>query len=129
MGGRLQLKVTLRCQIPNRLGVCDYRSSRGGALPEALAMEKYLVEGEATFEPETVSMLSKVLDEAWRSLQHTGVYITSLAHAEATRENLAKRIIKMAAHGERDPISLREDALENLARSKLAQLRPRGSSL
>jgi hypothetical protein len=98
-------------------------------LPEAHGMEKYLVDGEATFEPETVSTLSKALDEAWRSLQHTGVYFTSRAHVEATREKLAKRIIKMAAQGERDPTRLREDALENLARSKLAQLRPRGTAL
>jgi hypothetical protein len=92
-------------------------------------MERYLVDGEATFDPESVLVLSEALDEAWRSLQHTGVYFKSRHHVDETREKLAKRIIEMAALGERDPGRLRDDALLNLARSKLAQLKPRATAL
>jgi hypothetical protein len=74
-------------------------------------------------------VLSKALDDAWRSLQHTGVYFTSRGHAEATRESLAKYIIEAAALGERDPTCLRDDALLNLSKSKLAQPKSRASAL
>lgn len=92
-------------------------------------MERYLVDGEATFEPETVLVLAQALDDAWRSLQHTGVYVKSRAHAEATRAKLAKCIIEMAALGERDPARLRDEALAGLAESKLTQMKPRGTAL
>jgi hypothetical protein len=76
-----------------------------------------------------ILVLSRALDDAWRSLQHTGVYFKSRHHAEATREKLAKRIIEVAALGERDPTRLRDDALANLAQSKLAQLKQRATAL
>jgi hypothetical protein len=64
-------------------------------------------------------MLSRALDDAWRSLQHTGLGFKPRGYAEATREKMAKRIIEMAALGERDPTRLRDDALAYLANRSL----------
>jgi hypothetical protein len=74
-------------------------------------------------------VLSVALDEAWRSLQHRGVYFKSRYHVDETREKLAGYILEAAALGERDPTRLRDDALKKLSRSKLAQLRPREPAL
>jgi hypothetical protein len=92
-------------------------------------MQKYLVDGEATFDPETVLVLSTALDEAWRSLQRTGVYFKSRYQVDETREKLAGYILEAAALGELDPTRLREDALIKLSRSKLSQTRPREPAL
>ena len=92
-------------------------------------MQRNFVDGEATFDPETVLVLSRALDEAWRSLQHGGVYFTSRRHVDETREKLAAYILQAAALGERDPTRLCEEALLKLSRSKLAQLRHREPAL
>jgi hypothetical protein len=81
------------------------------------------------FDPEAVRVLVAALDDAWRSLQRSGVYFKSGGHAQATREKLARRIIEMAKLGERDPTRLRDDALYYLAQSNLTQLRPRSTGL
>jgi hypothetical protein len=92
-------------------------------------MQKYFIDGEATFDPETVLVLSGELDKAWRSIQHRGVYFKSRYHVDDTRVKLAGYILEATALGEFDPIRLREDALIKLSRSKLAQLRPREPAL
>jgi hypothetical protein len=74
-------------------------------------------------------VLAAALDDAWRSLQKSGVYFTSRGHAEAIRERLALRIIEMAKVGERNAARLRDDALLDLAGSNLAQLKPKATSL
>jgi hypothetical protein len=92
-------------------------------------MQKHFADGEATFDPEAVMVLSGALDEAWRSLQNRGVHFESRYHVDETREKLAGYILEAAALGERDPNRLREDALMKLSRSKLAQLRHREPAL
>jgi hypothetical protein len=90
-------------------------------------MHRYLdtVDGDGYFYPETVVILGTAFDEAWRSLQNSGVYFTSTRTAEATRERLARRIFEGAKGGERDPGRLRDSALNDLARSSLSQLNRR----
>jgi hypothetical protein len=90
-------------------------------------MHRYLhtVDGDGYFDPETVITLGTAFDEAWRSLQNSGVYFTSAHTAEGTRERLAQRIVESAEGGERDPGRLRDDALNDLARSSLSQLKRR----
>jgi hypothetical protein len=90
-------------------------------------MHRYLhtVDGDGCFDPETVITLGTAFDESWRSLQKSGVYFTSRRTAEATRERLAQRIVENAKGGERDPDRLRDDALLDLARSSLSQLKRR----
>jgi hypothetical protein len=61
----------------------------------------------------------RILDCAWKSVQESGVSFPSEAHANATRELLALRIIDIAQLGERDPARLRDDALLYLARTNL----------
>jgi hypothetical protein len=85
----------------------------------------YTVDGDGYFDPETVIILGTAFDEAWRSLQNSGVYFTSVHTAEATRETLARRIVESAKRGERDPGRLCDNALDDLARSSLSQLKRR----
>jgi hypothetical protein len=95
-------------------------------------MQRYLQSdsnGGTTFDPDTVRVLGDALDEAWRSLQTTGVYFTSRGQAEATRETLALRIIEMAKHGERNVNRLRDEALEHLAQTAPEPLRRRYAGL
>ena len=61
---------------------------------------QYTVEGDGCFDPETVIILSAAYDEAWRSLQKSGIYFTSSREAEAARERLAQRIVKNAKGGD-----------------------------
>ena len=86
---------------------------------------QYTVEGDGCFDPETVIILSAAYDEAWRSLQKSGIYFTSSREAEAARERLAWRIVENAKGGERDPGRLRDDALLDLTRSSGSQFKRR----
>jgi hypothetical protein len=56
------------------------------------------------FDPETLTLLRGVLDEAWASLPPQD--------QEARRKSdLAQRILNLAARGERDPVKLKAAAL------------------
>ena len=74
---------------------------------------------DVAFDPDTIRILTAAFDEAWQSLQKSGVGIEPDGQAEATRERLAMRIIEMAALGERDKRRLRDDALFHLTQSNL----------
>ncbi|HET9715727.1 MAG TPA: hypothetical protein VFP60_06025 [Pseudolabrys sp.] len=62
----------------------------------------------AYFDPETINLLDKTLDDAWSCLQHE-------QQAAMLRRMLARRILRSAAQGERDPERLRRAALAELA--------------
>jgi hypothetical protein len=90
-------------------------------------MQRYLhpePDGAGTFDPETVRLLTDALDEAWQSLQTSGVNFSSRGQAEATRETLARRILDMAKQGERDRLRLCDDALHHLAQSDFGRRNP-----
>lgn len=62
------------------------------------------MQSTATFDPETVQILRRALDEA----------AEALPHRERTQERkvlLASRILALAADGERDPVRLRTGAI------------------
>jgi hypothetical protein len=61
------------------------------------------------YDPETVSLLQAVLDQAWDNL---------LPHQRAwmTKSQLAERMLKYAAQGERDPVRLRARAVIDVIR-------------
>jgi hypothetical protein len=61
-----------------------------------------------SFDPETISLLRKTLDDAWERLRPEQRAMTS-------RTLLAERILKSAAKGERNPERLRSAALTALA--------------
>lgn len=56
------------------------------------------------FDPETVSLLRTVLDDAWGSLAPN-------AQAQTSLSVLASRILDAAHHGERDPDRLKAAAI------------------
>jgi hypothetical protein len=62
---------------------------------------------DANFDPETAAMLGAVLDKVIASLRDGG-------HPEIVREAIAKRIITLAANGERNPDLLYEAVLAAL---------------
>jgi hypothetical protein len=55
------------------------------------------------FDPETISILRGVLDDAWSRLPPD--------QTNVTRSLLAERILKAARDGERDPVRLRAYAI------------------
>jgi hypothetical protein len=57
-----------------------------------------------SYDPETIALLRKVLDEAWANLLPS-------QQAATNKGILAQRILKLAAQGERDPIRLRTNAV------------------
>ncbi|WP_044591476.1 hypothetical protein [Bradyrhizobium sp. LTSPM299] len=58
----------------------------------------------AHYDPETLMILRKVLDDAWASLPDG-------SRSETLKSEMAQRILKQAADGVRDPASLRASAL------------------
>jgi hypothetical protein len=72
------------------------------------------------FDPETVALLKSVLDDAWASLDQE-------QRAHWTPNELAKRIVKLARRGERDPARLRMFALtEAVSPRRVAGANDRG---
>jgi hypothetical protein len=74
---------------------------------------------DGVFDPEAIRILTAALNEAWKTINVTGVSFASRGHAEAARETLAKRIIELARNGERDQRRLSEDAVLHLAQQNL----------
>ncbi len=65
------------------------------------------IQPDNSFDPETIALLGSVYDEAIAELHDRG-------DPEVVREVIAKRIIHLAAKGERDPIRLQRGALAAL---------------
>ena len=63
------------------------------------------------FDPETAHLLAAALENAWKSLTTRGDRFADPLKAAHSREVLAKRIIELAQHGERDSTRLCDDAL------------------
>ena len=61
-----------------------------------------------SFDPETVTLLREILDDAWTSLPPE-------QQATMQKTALAERMLKSVAQGERDPEHLRDAALKDLA--------------
>ena len=58
----------------------------------------------AHYDPETLIILRKVLDEAWAALPDG-------SKSKPPKSEMAQRILKQAADGVRDPVRLRASAL------------------
>jgi hypothetical protein len=58
----------------------------------------------AHYDPETLIILRKVLDEAWAALPDH-------SKSETLKSEMAQHILKQAADGVRDPVRLRASAL------------------
>ena len=62
----------------------------------------------AHYDPDTLSLLRKVLDEAWATLPDG-------SKSDAVKSEMAQHILKQAADGVRDPVRLRASALASAA--------------
>jgi hypothetical protein len=72
-------------------------------------MEGFVIHTDRAFEPETISMLRAVLDDAYDSLP-------AYLRTQERKTILAERLLNLAAAGETDRIRLRAAALLHVAR-------------
>ena len=63
-----------------------------------------------SFVPETVNLLSDAFESAWQRVRTSGNRLARPGYANVMREVMAKHIVNLAEHGERD-----ESALSNSA--------------
>jgi hypothetical protein len=70
---------------------------------------------QIAFDPETITVLSAALEEAWGRLLQSGSECARPAYARAMREVVARRIIDMAQRGTKDKKELVEGAVGFLA--------------
>ena len=72
----------------------------------------------AHYDPETLVLLRKVLDEAWAVLPDG-------SQSETVKSEMAQHILKQAADGVRDPVRLRASALAGVVGERAMQQRRR----
>jgi hypothetical protein len=75
-------------------------------------MLRYLGENRQFFDPQTINILVRTLDEALERFRASRPRLNG--QSEAARTALAKHIVDMAKAGERDPQRLIESALLRL---------------
>jgi hypothetical protein len=63
----------------------------------------------AYFDPETLVLLRKALDDAWEALPEG-------SKSQTLKSEIAHRVLKQAADGVRDPVRLRASALVHAIR-------------
>jgi hypothetical protein len=73
------------------------------------------VRPQIAFDPETITVLSAALEEAWGRLLQSGSECARPAYARAMREVVARRIIDLAQRGTKDKKELVEGAVRFLA--------------
>ena len=71
--------------------------------------------GAIIFDPEIIKIVAQAFDDAWDQIEKSGSGFARPAYANATREEIAKRMIELAGRGERDQHILAEDAVRFLA--------------
>jgi hypothetical protein len=76
-----------------------------------------LLQNETTFEPEVVTLMGEVFEDALRSL---GLVDRTVPLAEL----IAKTVIELAQYGERDPVRLKARTLQAIAVKPSAMLTP-----
>jgi hypothetical protein len=71
-----------------------------------------VIPSNASFDPETVNLLSDAFEQAWRKVQTSGNRLARPAYANMMREVMAKHIFNLAEHGERDESKLSNSAFQ-----------------
>jgi hypothetical protein len=66
---------------------------------------------DSSFDPETLSLLSGAFENAWRRVQVSGNRLARPGYANVMREVMAKHILYLAHHGERDEAELSNSAV------------------
>ena len=87
-----------------------------------------LIEPEIAFDPETISVLSAALEEAWDRLVQSESECTRPAYARPMREVIARRIIDMAQQSTKDKKELVEGAVGFLAANYRLEKKDRQTS-
>jgi hypothetical protein len=64
-----------------------------------------------SFDPETLSLLSGAFENAWQRVQASGNQLARPGYADVMREVMAKHILNLAQHGERDEAELSDSAV------------------
>jgi hypothetical protein len=77
-------------------------------------MRQYLTDHPGAFDPETISILSGVLDDAWQVVEANKTAFRMDGHPEAARNALAKHIVDIAKQGERNRQRLIDGTLARL---------------
>jgi hypothetical protein len=72
---------------------------------------------QSAFDPEIIEILVTAYENAWGKIEQSGSAFASPRYRRAAQEIVAKRIIEMAQHGEREPTRLADDAVAYLSRS------------
>jgi hypothetical protein len=68
------------------------------------------VSSNACFDPETVNLLSDAFEGAWQGVRTSGNRLTRPGYASVVREVMAKHIVHLAKHGQRDESALSDSA-------------------
>ena len=71
--------------------------------------------GQQSFDVATTMTLASAFDTAWLTLQKAGGVIVTDSRAAGTRDLLARRLVEMAAGGERNHRALVDGALVQFA--------------
>jgi len=71
-----------------------------------------LIEG-ATYGPETLKVIGKAFDDAWSEI--SGHFSNNGLHAQSARLKLAHAVLVVARDDSRDPVELRNAALQVMA--------------
>jgi hypothetical protein len=80
-----------------------------------MAADLKLIRDGAFFDPETANLLGDALERAWHEVQTSGNRFARPGYAEMMREVMAKHIVNLAEHGERDESKLSESAFHFFA--------------
>jgi hypothetical protein len=75
-----------------------------------MAEDLKFIPSDASFDPETVNLLSDAFEHAWHKVQTSGNRLARPGYARMMREVMAKHIFNLAEHGERDEIKLSDSA-------------------
>ena len=70
-----------------------------------------LVFSNVSFDPETVNLLSDAFETTWQRVQTSGNRLARPGYAKVMREVMARQIINLAQHGERDETELSDSAV------------------
>jgi hypothetical protein len=66
---------------------------------------------DTSFDPETLNLLGGAFEKAWQQVQASGNRLARPGYANAMREVMARHILYLAQHGERDEAELSDGAV------------------
>jgi hypothetical protein len=73
-------------------------------------VQSRLFSSDAAFDRETADLISDAFSGAWQRVQISGYQFSRPGYADVMREVMAKHIVNLAEHGERDKGRLRDGA-------------------